>query len=183
MEQHHFSGENRLFDKQKALKRAFEEVEKLTDKLGTPIDPGIKETVALLRAMDFPTDSSCAGHTNEDGKGYGTPHVRIYSPAPKGWWEDRYNQQLREQWRQENLKHRARFQPLLEEYNKSRNVSEDIRLRMRDIGRFGAYTLENGKTHKFNTDEDIIAQIKAFQNEMKAFTEFLKKKYFEQPDS
>ncbi len=40
-----------------------------TDALGTPIDPGIFETVVLLNLLGFPTVQSCEGHLD-----HGTPY-------------------------------------------------------------------------------------------------------------
>ncbi|RAQ94635.1 hypothetical protein [Thermogemmatispora tikiterensis] len=41
---------------------ACEALARLTDALGTPIDPGIVETVVLLNLLGFPTVQSCEGH-------------------------------------------------------------------------------------------------------------------------
>lgn len=38
-------------------------VDKITDKLGMPVDEGIKETVIVLNLLGFPTVQSCEGHT------------------------------------------------------------------------------------------------------------------------
>lgn len=43
------------------------ELEKITDLLGQPIDGNIKETVAALNLIGFPTDSSCGGHIDDEG--------------------------------------------------------------------------------------------------------------------
>ena len=44
-------------------------VEKFTDKLGTPIDPGIFETVVVLNLLGFRTFQSCEGHLD-----HGSPY-------------------------------------------------------------------------------------------------------------
>lgn len=67
------------------LNKARREVEHLVDKLGKEIDAGIKETISILRAMDFPTSSSCAGHT--EPQRYGPPYVEVCAPALNDWKE------------------------------------------------------------------------------------------------
>ncbi|GER84439.1 hypothetical protein KTAU_30750 [Thermogemmatispora aurantia] len=49
--------------------QACDALAQLTDALGTPIDPGIVETVVLLILLGFPTVPSCEGHLD-----HGTPY-------------------------------------------------------------------------------------------------------------
>lgn len=44
----------------------------ITDDVGTPIDPGILETVVALNLLHIPTYSSCEGHLTH---GSGAPYV------------------------------------------------------------------------------------------------------------
>ena len=62
------SEESGLSPKEKRLKEIEKEVEKIRDALGKPIDSGIKETVVVLHALEFPTSLSCEGHSAKDPK-------------------------------------------------------------------------------------------------------------------
>ena len=44
----------------------YERVSTFTDKLGTPIDPGIFETVVALNLLGLHTFQSCEGHLDPD---------------------------------------------------------------------------------------------------------------------
>ncbi len=177
-----FKMENRnISEELQKLDVARKEVENLSDKLGLKIDQGIKETVAVFRAMDFPTESSCAGHTNESGgEGYGFPYVRVYAPAPQGWAEDKTNKELGEKWKQENLKFRLKIEPLLEEFNKMRTSTNDALLHLDNMGLFGAFTVESigvKNSKKITSKEEAVVKTKLFQEEMRLFTEFLINKF------
>ncbi len=49
-------------EKQQRWNSILSKVEQITDKLGKPVDEGIKETVAAFIASGFATDGSCEGH-------------------------------------------------------------------------------------------------------------------------
>ena len=176
----HFSTQNKneYAENQKKYSQELLEVEKLADKLGSRIEEGIKETVAILRAMDFPTSSSCAGHKSDE-EGYKIPYVRIYAPAPKGWIEDKQNKELRELWKQENEKQREKMEPLLNDFNAAKNISADAKLYTEDIGIFGGFTLKN-MAATFISKEDAIEKITLYQEEMANFTKFLKTRFLVQ---
>jgi hypothetical protein len=171
--------EKRL-EKERKLEAKRFEVEHIVDKLGRGIDQEIKETIALLRAMDFPTSSSCAGHT--ENTGYAPPYIEIYAQAPENWKEDKEKQEL---WRRENNLQREKLQFLLNDFNKEREVSDDVRLEMVPIGMFGGFRLQNTAIRldrEKNLKEKLEVQyvldkIKEFQGEMALFTEFLKSRF------
>ena len=62
-------------------------VEHFTDKLGTPIDPGIFETVVVLNLLGFRTFQSCEGHLDH---GCAYPWVTVIDAAVSG----RYYQEI-----------------------------------------------------------------------------------------
>lgn len=66
-------------EKENRLNKIREEVDKIVDAVGMPIDPNIKETVVALMALEFPTTASCEGHL-EPGSGLGAPWVEIAAP-------------------------------------------------------------------------------------------------------
>jgi len=50
-------------------------VARLTDRLGLPVDPGIRGTVAALNLLGLPTTLSCEGNVNARGHGLPAPWV------------------------------------------------------------------------------------------------------------
>lgn len=56
--------------------KTLQALNKITDKLGMPVDPSIKKTVVLLNLLGFRTTGSCAGHLGLDGGSLG-PWVDI----------------------------------------------------------------------------------------------------------
>lgn len=57
--------ENRRALKKLIWQQKLQELERVGDKLGYRIDPGIKETVAAFILNGFPTRGSCEGHLEE----------------------------------------------------------------------------------------------------------------------
>lgn len=54
-----------------------EKIDSMTDRLGMPVDEGIKEAVIALNCLGFMTTGSCFGH---EGRETGGPWVDISSP-------------------------------------------------------------------------------------------------------
>ncbi len=61
-------GKNRLF-REELLRQIEAEVERTADRLGYPIDPGIKGLVVMLKAFGLSTTASCEGHLD-----HGSPY-------------------------------------------------------------------------------------------------------------
>jgi hypothetical protein len=59
---------------------ALRDVAALTDRLGLPVDPGIRDAVAALNLAGFPTTQSCEGHVNAAGHGLPSPWVELDLP-------------------------------------------------------------------------------------------------------
>jgi hypothetical protein len=76
--------------------QACDALAQLTDALGTPIDPGIFETVVLLNLLGFPTVQSCEGHLDH-GTAY--PWVTVAEQALQRRYLQQWQQvcQLQEQ--------------------------------------------------------------------------------------
>lgn len=66
-------------EKENRLQKIREEIDKIVDAEGMPIDPNIKETVVSLTALEFPTTASCEGHLDSK-HGLGAPWVEISAP-------------------------------------------------------------------------------------------------------
>lgn len=62
---------------QERWERKLCEVDALRDKIGKPVDRGIRETVAILQLLGLHTRQSCEGHI---GWGLAAPWVQLYVP-------------------------------------------------------------------------------------------------------
>lgn len=151
-------------------------IEKITDKLGLGLDEDIKDSVATLNAMGIPTTSSCAGHTNQGGEGFGLPYIQIYAPRPKDWEENIEAQNL---WIESNKTTYEKMLKLLNEFYENRFVEPDVLLILHPIGIFGGFRLRNSREKKplDSNNENRIKKVMEYQNEMKAFGDFLNDKF------
>lgn len=57
--------QNELLEKQTLWDKTLEQLECVSDRLGKPIDAGIKETIVAFMVNKFPTYGSCEGHVEE----------------------------------------------------------------------------------------------------------------------
>lgn len=164
--------------KKERLEHIRADLETVTDKIGKPIDEGIKETVLYFNALDFPTSSSCEGHTGEhpEEEGEKSPYVWVETPEPEGWEE---NEKIKEQWRRENLKKQAQMITLLGKFYENRKANNDARLRVAGTG-VGGFRVENQGSDIMEIFDEETQQKKRleYRDEMFAFTQFLKEKYF-----
>ncbi len=58
-----------------AWERTARAVGNVRDKLGLPVDAGIRDTVVVLNLLGLPTTQSCGGHVNATGHGLPAPWV------------------------------------------------------------------------------------------------------------
>jgi len=147
------------------------DLEKVTDKLGEPIDKGIIEGVAVLNKLGFPTSQSCEGHLD---RGYPFPWIEIYphEPEEENWKE---NSALREKVIQEENKYKNKFQELIDSYNKEKGFSQS-KFKFVDIEYgFRFQTSDNRDTNEMNIKEKEKF-LKQTRNNLSDFIEFLKNK-------
>jgi hypothetical protein len=159
----------------KLYQTARENVELLVDKLGKGIDEGIKDTIAILNAMNFHTTSSCSGHIEKDS--FAIPYVEFYTPAPDGWKMDPDKQAL---WAKNNLKQQEKLIPLINEFNNRSNRHTHVELKLSRIGIFGGFRLVAeiaGSESSPKIVTEIIKIIEVYQKEILDFTEFLKLRF------
>lgn len=102
-------------EKEKRWNAIEREVDRITDRLGKPIDQGIRETVIALKANGFGTTSSCEGHLDW-GSGY--PWVDVESALAESLLKDARYQELREKARRFARKEGVLTHGEKEEYNK-----------------------------------------------------------------
>jgi hypothetical protein len=71
--------------KQLLWNNTMEQIDRIVDGLGHPIDAGIKETVAAFMVNNFPTNGSCEGHVEErfGRKIKLSPYINIGIELPK----------------------------------------------------------------------------------------------------
>lgn len=67
-------------EKERALEAVRSRIEDVTDRLGKPIEEGIREAVVLLNVLDIATQQSCEGHEDESD-GLPFPWIDIAAPG------------------------------------------------------------------------------------------------------
>ncbi len=200
---------------------ALNEVNTLEDKLGTRVDEGIKETIAIFWLYNISTAGSCEGHLFRENN---IPYVDIVAVGePK----ERFNNESKiktiiakkfntssgsidfeenneandEYWnmitkegeteeyiefRKENTILKEKVSKLINEFYSNRKTANEFKLKLIDIGPSGLFRIYNGDLDSDSFDfggsnekEKFIAinTFKKRQQEMKDFTEFLKKKF------
>lgn len=192
-------------------------VDRISDRLGLEIDPGIKESVIALWALGFKTSASCQGHLD---RGESAPWIGIGESRPKrslekGSIKEQILLQIAKFLRQlsllldkfykglevhlflprkdkkearaiekKNLREQMRLMELLDEFYKGRAVSSDIRLILRPRGGCGQAWLTNrgAQFQEIRSRKEREDKLNQYQQEMSAFTDFLKKKHFGQDD-
>jgi hypothetical protein len=178
--------------------QAKHEAQCLVDKRGMPIDPGILDTVAILRALGVNTHMSCEGHLD---RGYG-PYVsfealeagadrkKLVELRRKHGLPDRDDPEIVElshKMNREEIAEREKVLLCLEEFYAARTTPHLYHLAVENLGFLAAVLRCQGavfvnaaslKTIKFR--EEMLARQ---QREMKDFTAFLKSKaYVEQKE-
>jgi hypothetical protein len=148
-------------DNEKLIMAIRDSVNKTADKLGMPIDEGIKDTVVGIQAHGLATVGSCEGHAR---KPIAIPYVHLQTPEPTGWRDNEHLQQI---WKQRNLKQKNKLAALLRGYYDARDANP--LLKMRDIGIFGAVRLEPAIDRTKLTSTNL----KIYQNEMTDFGTYL----------
>jgi len=169
--------EDKITEKQKIWDETAKKVEKITDGLGLGIDQKIKETVIALIVNGFSTDASCEGHIEKE-HGLPFPWVDIYAPEPEGWQK---SDELKNQWRQENLKQREKMQKCLKEFYSQRKV-DDEELILQNRGALGAFRIQSQGAERMENrpKQELQEKINLYRKEMQDFSDFLKEKYFSQ---
>jgi hypothetical protein len=168
-------------------------VSRITDGLGMPIDPGIKETVVALMAHGFLTRQSCEGHP-DSGHGEPFPWVSVTVPFPAEWepyrtWTPRQRKERSEFLRPAVEFEIARLRVYLEEFYSFRLTSDQVRLTVTYM-KPGSCRLHSAIAPSTSEEHDARRTDKAkwiadhrevlalASEEMRAFTAFLRDKYF-----
>lgn len=174
-----------LEEKEKRLKEIREKVEQFVDALGMPVDPGIKETVVFLITLGINTVASCEGHIDH---GTGGPYIDITSEKVleleeklKGVTQKQEREKIVEEIRKAGLEEAKKVLKLLNEFYQGRKIEDYSQiLILRQVIR-GEYRLESIGI-EFQEEIDIETKkerLQKYQKEIQEFTEFLRRKYFE----
>jgi hypothetical protein len=166
--------------------RIREEVDYIVDGIGKHIDPGIKDAVTAFRYLEFPTNGSCEGRMH--GKS-NAPWIHFdFIPEPLkgrleqakkaagGKWNDPTVEGLIQEAQGRIISGGERLMALLDEFYKDRNVPSGQRLSLDFYPGSVRLQSQGAATQKYYRSELKERHLKEFQEEMIAFTKFIKEK-------
>lgn len=184
------SGEIPSTKKQEAWNRITDDVDRLRDRLGKSVDREIKQSVVALRALGFTTDSSCEGHVGTE-QGIGGPWVdvgemsreaaerlRVLSKNRIEGRNDPEIDRLRKEVSLKLLQEQARLVKLLDEFYRGRNAPYEQRLIVKFRPTTARLISQGAELQALHVLEVQQKNLQAYREEMQAFTDFLRKKYF-----
>ncbi|MFC8852944.1 hypothetical protein ACFT5D_07810 [Streptomyces sp. NPDC057144] len=158
-------------------------VRRLRDSAGKPVDPGITETVAILRLLGLTTTSSCAGHLDRRvGPWVGFKSPRVAADRERmNHAADRSPEKRRAL--RLALKHNAAelqtLVGLLDRFYDERAVPSSRRLIVQGFGVVG-YNLSSQSADllRLVPRDQRRALLVSQRDELRAFTDFLKAEFF-----
>jgi hypothetical protein len=154
--------------KQERYRKRLNSLNQITDKLGMPIDPGIKKTVVLLNLLGFRTVGSCGGHVDLNG-GTLTPWIDIQPRS--GSFKRKVQKLLREYWDYSYKKSHSVnefLMPYLWQFDKPKN---QLRIQI-------GHEIFNGIKQKKKVPKPVrIWVFKEKQKALKRFTDYLWLRY------
>jgi hypothetical protein len=169
-----------------------EEVDMIVDRLGTRVDPGIKECVVALRVSGLSTDGSCEGHARETSA-LKAPYVDVgqlpedFARRWKAAWkaaeargDKEIDPALRAEATEVGMKIRgeqSRLLDLLDEFYRDRNVPGRRRLILKFFPNHARLMNQEAELQDMHPEPVQKQKLKEFQEEMYAFAEFLKTKF------
>ena len=178
-------------EKQKRWEEIEAEVERIVDGAGRHIDQNIKETVVAFKACDINTGGSCEGHLDHGSTT--APWIDLADkeamkmvgqidwakkPTTEQAIEER--KMLGEVLEKKNLELCKRVMGYLEAFYRDRKISLDRQLVLQWAGQAGIRMESQGAELQKIADEETKKQkLLEYQEEMRAFTEFLKNLFFE----
>lgn len=158
-------------------------VECVTDKLGKPIDAGIRETIVAFRLFGIHTTASCEGHTDW---GVGAPWIDVHCADYDDLTARRQDLRVRptrsrteqsqtwaKQLERNDLQERQKLFVHLDAFYRGREVAYDQRLVLEGW----RLQSQGARLQAIATDaEEKRRKLAAYQQEMRAFTAFLKRR-------
>jgi hypothetical protein len=176
-------------EKQRRWDKLAAEIEAIVDGLGKPVDPGVKETLIALKASEINSTQSCEGHLY---RGIAAPWVDIadqeavemsknvdWSKELTDEREIEERKTIRSVIERKNLELCRKAIEQLTDFYQARSIPFDRRLTLQGRALGSARLESQGATiQKIADEETRKRKLAEYQEEMKAFTEFLKGKYF-----
>lgn len=175
---HEHEDGSELADRRARWARLEEEVDGLADKLGLPIDAGIKEAVVGLHAHGVKTSQSCEGH---DDHGHALPMVLIEAEEPPDWQE---NEESRAAWTMANRAMVEKIQGIVDEwyYRRAKDgetLADEQRLVLEPRGIFGAADLQSASQERLSTlpKSQRKKQTGEYRGEMQKFSAYMRERF------
>jgi hypothetical protein len=189
--------------KEKRWQDIVQAVSCMQDKLGKPIDAGIRETVVTLNALAISTTASCEGHLDwgtgapwvDIASTHPTTHVALTQLSTEALKERERGQKtaaelavmfdeihrLRREVKAVHLQERQKLLQYLAAFYEDRHVPFDQRLIIRPIGTDGKSRLESqgADCQEVAPPDTLIQKLQEYQEEMRTFTAYLKQIYLE----
>jgi hypothetical protein len=189
-------------EKEKLWQEIADRASRITDKLGMPIDQGILDTVIVLNALGITTKQSCEGHADRAVCApwifFTTPGIdelnkqvfQAQEEAMQASKERKYTNaelhqlfepahQLRRQADSKHGEDQQKVLAFLDAFYTDRYVSQDKRLIIYSRTP-GTSTLESqgARCQYIDSPEERAQKLREYQEEMHAFTTFLKEIFF-----
>lgn len=175
-----------MTEKQKKWRQTRLRVNRIIDCLGKKTDRKVRETITALQVLGFNTNGSCAGHLGDLTWGMAAPWIDIGKNIPKSLIrgnrirKDRKALKELKVFKENNFKEQARLMQLFDEFYQNRNVPYDVRLTLNMRGIYGNARLVSGGAliQEVRSRKERREKLIEYRQQMDAFTDFLKKKYF-----
>lgn len=176
-------------EKRDSWQKMFDRVEQMADGLGKRVDPGIKEMVAILNCMELTTDGSCEGHLHNQSKAPWIHFEFIPVQLKQEIRQARLNlaqgektslrlDALLKEAKLKLLGGQARMVHLLDEFYGGRRGSAETRLGITFFPDSARLESQGADLQDLYSPEIQEKKLRAYQEEMGAFSEFLKTKFF-----
>jgi hypothetical protein len=172
-----------MTDQQRVWAKAKTEVLAITDRLGSPVDKGIVDTVVAMRLLGFNTTASCAGHIRRMNTGpyviFELPKARDYAKRARviNDSHDPNFRALRKLANRQRAIDLGRMLTYLDEFYQNRLVNQSGRLIVQSMPMTLNILQCQGAEAAYAVNADTKKAILAHnQAEMRAFTDFLRQK-------
>jgi hypothetical protein len=173
-----------LSERRRRWQEAVEAVEHITDKLEHPVDKGVRETVAALNIWEINTTGSCEGH---DDRGELAPWIDIEAKEVaaldkelENTNDEEVSRLITEDIERKNLVERRKVIDLLDEFYRDRHVPFSRRLVIEGMARgWSKLQSQGADLQRIEPDQMRKQRLQEYQEEMCAFTDFLKEKFLD----
>jgi hypothetical protein len=151
------------------------EIDSLTDRIGTPVDEGVKNLVVLLNAYGCRTSGSCEGHADRD---YSLPYIDVGPETPRNYQVVGRNQDLKRRLESSADKMKSKVGELLGLFYEGRSVSDEAKLSI-DAYPTGLRIQPAGtdRIESLGITEEKEHLFKLCQEEVQEFGKFLEKQF------